>query len=167
MPESFFNEVAGLRPATLSKKRLSLARVFSCEFCKIFKNTYFTEHLWMTASEAKAYYNQTLSGFQKGHSTTTLLSKFRDDIKRAMNTSEATLGILLDYSKAFDTIDHLTLLEKLHKLNFYVKALKLIHSYVSERQQFVQIDDKSSSVKLNNFGVPQGSILGPVLFTYI
>ena len=82
-----------------------------------------------------------------------------------MNTSEVTLGILLDYSKVFDTMDHLTLLEKLHKLNFPKQALKLIHSYVSERKQVVQVDDKSSSVKLNNFGVPQGSILGPVLFS--
>ena len=52
----------------------------------------------------------------------------------------------------------------LHQLNFYVQAIKLIHSYVSKRKQFVQVDDKSSSVKLNNFGVPQGSILGTVLF---
>ena len=81
-----------------------------------------------------------------------------------MNASEITLGILLDYSKAFDTIDHLMLLEKLHQLNFSVQAKKLLHSYVLERQQFVQVDDKSSSVKLNNFGVAQGSIWGPVLF---
>ena len=55
------------------------------------------------------------------------------------------------------------LLEKLHKLNFSVQALKLIHSYVSERKRFVHVHDKSSSIKLNNFGVPQGRILGPVL----
>ena len=114
--------------------------------------------------EVKAHYNQTHSGFRKGYSITTLLIKLRDDIKRAMNTSEATLGILLDYSKAFDTTDHLTLLKKLHRLNFSVQALKLVHSYVSERKQFVQVDDKSSSIKLNNFGLPQGSVLGPVLF---
>ena len=81
-----------------------------------------------------------------------------------MNTSEATFGILLDYSKAFDIIDHLTLLEKFHKLNFSKQTLKLIHSYVSERKQFVQVDDKSSSFKLNNFSVSQGSILGRVLY---
>ena len=81
-----------------------------------------------------------------------------------MDTSKVTLGILLKYFKAFDTIDHLTLLEKLHKLNFSVQALKLIHSYVSEQNQFVQVDHKSTSTKLNNFGMPQGSILGPVLF---
>ena len=51
--------------------------------------------------EVKAKYNHTQSGFRKGHSTTTLLLKLRDDIQRAMNTSEVTLGILLDYSKAF------------------------------------------------------------------
>ena len=81
-----------------------------------------------------------------------------------MNTSEVTLRILLDYSKAFDTIDQLTLLEKLHKLNFSKQALKLIHSYVSEWKQFVQIDDKRSSIKLKSFVVPQGSILEPVFF---
>ena len=81
-----------------------------------------------------------------------------------MDTSKVILGILLKYFKAFDTTDHLTLLEKLHKLNFSVQALKLIHSYVSEQNQFVQVDHKSTSTKLNNFGMPQGSILGPVLF---
>ena len=60
--------------------------------------------------------------------------KFRDDTKRAMNTSKATLEILLDYSKAFGTIDHLALLENLHKLNFSKQALKLIHSDISERK---------------------------------
>ena len=114
--------------------------------------------------EVKAQYNQTQSGFRKGHCTTTLLLKFRHDIKPAINTSEVTLGVLLDYSKAFDTIDHLLLLEKLHKSNFSVQALKLIQSYVSERKQFVQVDDKASSVKINNIGVPQSSVLGPLLF---
>ena len=49
-------------------------------------------------------------------------------------------------------------------MDFTVKALKLIQSYISERQQYVQIDDKTWSTELNNFGVPQGSILGQVLF---
>ena len=81
-----------------------------------------------------------------------------------MNTSLATLGIPLNFCKAFDTIDHLTLIQKLYKMNFSVEALKLIQSYILEQQQYVQIDDKTSSTKLNKFGVPQCSILGPVLF---
>ena len=84
-----------------------------------------------------------------------------------MKTSKVILGILLDYSKPFDTIDHLTLLVKLHKLNFSKQALKLIHSDVSERKQFVQVDSKSSSVKLNNFSVSQVSILGLSSSTYM
>ena len=49
-PDSLFNTVAGLRPAALVKK-LTLAQVFSCEFCEISKNTFLTEHLWAPASE--------------------------------------------------------------------------------------------------------------------
>ena len=63
-----------------------------------------------------------------------------------MSISKDTFGILLDCSKAFYTIDHLT--GKLHKLSFSVQALKLIHSYVSGQKQFVQVDDKSSFFKL-------------------
>ena len=81
-----------------------------------------------------------------------------------MNTSEVTIRSLLDFSKAFDTTDHLTLLQKLYKMSFSMKALKLIQRYISEQLQYVQIDDKTSSTQLNNFGVPQGSILGLVLF---
>ena len=52
------------------------------------------------------------SGFRKEHSTTTILLEIRDNIKRAMNKREVTLEILIDFSKAFDTIDHNILLEK-------------------------------------------------------
>ena len=133
-----------------------------CILSKVFERVILTQlcnHI-----ESHASYNHTQSGFRKGHSTNTLLLKLRDDIKRAMNTSEVTIAVLLDFSKAFDTIDHLTLLRKLHNMNFSVHSLKLIHSYLSERKQYVQVDDKSSSTQLNIFGVPQGSILGPVLF---
>ena len=59
VPESFFNKVAALRPATLLKRRL--AQVFLCEFSKIFKNTFFTEHLWTTASEEFAFFGNVYS----------------------------------------------------------------------------------------------------------
>jgi len=109
-------------------------------------------------------YRPNQSGFRKGHTTTTLLLKLRDDIIQAMSKSEVTLSILIDYSKAFDTIDHCTLIEKLKKLNFSNKSLKIIMSYLSNRQQFVQVNDKRSPIQAIHFGVPQGSILGPVLF---
>ena len=104
------------------------------------------------------------SGFRQGHSTTTILLKIRDEIKCAMNKSEVTLAILIDYSKAFDTIDQNILLEKLLKFNFSPQAIEIIFSYISDRKQYVQVDDKSSEMSNMYFGVPQGSILGPVLF---
>ena len=68
--------------------------------------------------ERNNLYNETQPGFRKGHTTNTLLLKLRDDIKKAMSKSEVTVSILIDYSKAFDTIDHEMLLQKLNNLNF-------------------------------------------------
>ena len=109
-------------------------------------------------------YNKTQSGFRKGHSTTTLLLKLRDDIKFSMNRNEVTLAVMIDYSKAFDTIDHSILIQKLSNLNFGKSLIKVIISYLSNRKQFVQIDENKFSIKDIFFGVPQGSILGPILF---
>ena len=91
--------------------------------------------------ETQNLYNINQSGFRKGHSTNTLLLKLRDDIRTAMNRSEVTLSILIDYPKAFDTIDHRILLEKLQNMNF-VKNIKIICSYLIERYQYVQIEYK-------------------------
>ena len=104
-----------------------------CILSKVFERVILTQ--LCNYIEVKASYNLTQSGFRKGHSTSTLLLKLRDDIKRAMKTSEVTLGILIDFSKAFDTIEHLSLLQKLYKMNFSAESLKLIQSYISERRQ--------------------------------
>ena len=81
-----------------------------------------------------------------------------------MSRSEVTLSIFADFSKAFDTVDYRILLEHLSNLGFSRQVLFLIGDYLSNRKQYAQIDDKSSD-KLNvQFGVPQGSILGPIFF---
>ena len=79
-------------------------------------------------------YNDTQSGFRKGHSTSTLLLKLRNDIKNAMDRNEITLNVMIDYSKAFDTIDHTILIQKLESFNFGKAFMKVIISYLSNRK---------------------------------
>ena len=80
------------------------------------------------------------------------------------NNAEITQGIFIDFTKAFDTIDHNILLQKLPYYNFRPSACQLLSSYLSDRKQFVKIKDQASGMKNISIGVPQGSVLGPVLF---
>ena len=114
--------------------------------------------------EKKLIYHHSQSGYRKNHSTATLLAKQRDDIKEAMKSSEITLAVFTDYSKAFDTIDFSVLIKKMHTLNFSKRFLYWIFSYLTDRRHFLQIDSNISNILYINFGVPQGSLLGPVLF---
>ena len=114
--------------------------------------------------EKKLIYHHYQSSYRKNHSTATLLAKLRDDIKKAMKASEITLAVFKDYSKAFDTIDFSVLIKKMRTLNFSKSFLYWIFSYLTDRRYFVQIDLNISNILYTNFGVAQGSVLGPVLF---
>ena len=81
-----------------------------------------------------------------------------------MNSNEVTLAVLIDFSKAFDTISHEAFIKKLNNLGFGKDFITWVLSYLSDRKQYIQVDDKKSSICRTYFGVPQGSILGPVLF---
>ena len=113
--------------------------------------------------ERESVYHQYQSGYRKNHSTATLL-KLHDDIKRAMKSSEVTIATFTDYWKAFDTIDFSFLLKKMHTLKFSKRFSYWIFNYLTERRHFVQIDSSISNILITSFGVPQGSILGPILF---
>ena len=104
-----------------------------------------------------------MAGFRKSHSTSTLLLKIRDDILRAMSKGELTLSVYSDCSKAFDTVQHHTIIQKLHKIGFSTSALKWFISYLRNRSQYVQVNDYKSVTKPCHFGVPQGSVLRPLL----
>ena len=97
-----------------------------------------------------------ISSFRKGYSAT--------NIKRAMKRKEVTLMVLANFSKTFDTVCFKTMLKKFYKLGFSKNYLKWLLSYLFGRTQFVQIDDTKSHLKLSQFGIPQGSILGPMIF---
>ena len=108
--------------------------------------------------------HEKISGYRKGHSTITILLRFRDDIIQAMKRGEISLAIFADLSKAFDAVDHVKILEKMHKMGFPKHFLRWILNYVGNRREYVQINDKASELVDVLFGVPQGSILGPALF---
>ena len=113
--------------------------------------------------------NNLLSNFQsayrRGHSTETALLKVANDLLTAMDTGKVSLLSLLDLSSAFDTVDHDILLQRLqHTFGFEGTVLAWLRSYLSGRTQTVCINGKYSESQDICQGVPQGSVLGPILF---
>jgi hypothetical protein len=115
-------------------------------------------------SENKILYNNQY-GFKKNNSAEHAILQLTRYIGDSFETSQYTLGIFIDLSKAFDTIDHEILYNKLEHYRITGNTLLLLKNYLTNRKQFIQIDSSLSSNILNiTCGVPQGSILGPLLF---
>ena len=103
-------------------------------------------------------------GFREKHNTTHALLTMINKIANGIDAYEHTVGVFLDFSKAFDTINHDILLYKLDYYGIRGIALEWFRNYLSNRQQYVSIANANSTTKLISCGVPQGSILGPLLF---
>ena len=104
------------------------------------------------------------SAYRAGHSTETALLKLKNDIQINMAENKATAVVLLDLSAAFDTIDQLSQINRLTTW-FGVRdtALRWFSSYLSGRSQSVKVDESLSKSTKLECGVPQGSVLGPIL----
>ena len=103
-------------------------------------------------------------GFEKKHSTTLALIEIIDGIKNYIDVSDITIGTYLDLKKAFDTVNHPILFEKLYHYGIRGIALEFFKSYLSNRKQYVSCNNTSSHITTIEYGVPQGSVLGPRLF---
>ena len=103
-------------------------------------------------------------GFKKKHSTELAVLELVDGITQEFDKGHIPINIYLDLSKAFDTLDHNILLHKLSHYGVKNTAFDLFKSYLSNRKQYVELINSRSAYAPLHVGVPQGSILGPLLF---
>ena len=103
-------------------------------------------------------------GFRPSHSRINAITEFTLHVMSSLDKQEHSLSVFLDMSKAFDTIDHTILLNKLNHYGVRGVALDCFRSYLSNRKQFVNLKDTKSDIRDVCCGVPQGSVLGSLLF---
>lgn len=103
-------------------------------------------------------------GFRKGLSTVDAIVDYSEYICRNLEEHKHVIGVFIDYSKAFDTVNHSILLSKLEAYGIRGLALDWFRSYLDNRRQCVRVGSSYSDYGSISFGVPQGSVLGPVLF---
>ena len=113
----------------------------------------------------QCHIHQMQSGNRKFHSSESALLHFTDELLNNMDQRKMSVIVLLDMSKAFDSIRHDLMLCKLRNTGVSEPACAWFDSYLSQREQVVKIQDTLSSPLPLTVGVPQGSIVGPVLFT--
>ena len=131
-----------------------------------FRTSYPPEPSWRHLSGNRVLFvpHSSQYGFRVGHSTELAAIEIVDRVIQNLDNNETPINIYLDLSKAFDTLDHSILLPKLKFYGVDGTSLKIYENYLSNRKQFVEFENVYSELTNINLGVPQGSVLGPLLF---
>ena len=132
------------------------------QFSKILEKMYHSRLMAFIDSNQILYKSQ--YGFRKQMSTSLAIIELVEEITNSLDNHESTVGVFIDLKKAFDTVDHGILIEKLYHYGIRGIANKWIGSYLMNRYQYVNINGTNSDYMNVLCGVPQGSILGPILF---
>ena len=131
-------------------------------FGKIFEKIIYTRlYNYLTS---KGILRDEQFGFRKSHSTVHALHRSVESITKELRNGRHVIGIFIDLSKAFDSLDRNILLRKLENYGIRGKVHSLLASYLNERKQYVSFNNTTSETLGIEYGVPQGSILGPLLF---
>ena len=111
-----------------------------------------------------AFFSDKQNGFRKGKSTGSAMAKLLDDVASSLNESKICLAAYLDVQKAFDTVNNNILLTKLRASGIGDNLCSLLQNYLSNRKQKTKLHNTVSDTKNIRIGVPQGSIIGPIMF---
>jgi len=165
IPDSFKTAVvvplykgSGLKTSLTNYRPISLLNVFS----KIFKKAVKTRLL--NYLEENNLLPNSQYGFRNGLGTEDALAHLTNEIYNNIDKRNKTIGIFLDLSKAFDRISHSILLNRLHSLGITGTAFKIFESYLNHRTQQTRIGNTISEIGQIHNGVPQGTVLSPILY---